>query len=201
MNINKFSIKSLFILSILLFIISCDSNELTREKAKEIIVMDKNYPKSATYNFSHGTIRMDKQEMDGYKTLINAGLINIKILETEKWNMGYAKFLVLVSLTEQANDYVEGSTTQRSTNYKSKAYYVYKTPVKIFDQLFNEITGIRVNDESNSAQVEYTEERTNYTPFHDFLRARYGPQVYKKPTLIERDADLALYDDGWRMNN
>lgn len=57
--------------------------------------------------------------------------------------------------------------------------------------LFGEVSGIQMNDQMKVAQVDYTLQRTNFTPF--------GSSA--SHASIAKHSSFSLYDDGWRINN
>jgi hypothetical protein len=67
--------------------------------------------------------------------------------------------------------------------------------VKMCEIVFGEVTGIRMNGDQ-SATVEYTTKRVNWTPFGDWFR-HADPNRYVD--VIPQKAELQRYDDGWRV--
>ena len=67
--------------------------------------------------------------------------------------------------------------------------------VKICDLVVSEVTGIQLN--GNTAVVEYSLKRTNWTPFGEYYRQK-EPDKY--PDVIEgQSVEFQKYDDGWRV--
>lgn len=67
---------------------------------------------------------------------------------------------------------------------------------KVSDMEFGNVTGIRVNEAAGTAEVEYTVNRVNWTPFGIwFLENEPG----RYPMSENRSATLVKYDDGWRL--
>lgn len=66
--------------------------------------------------------------------------------------------------------------------------------VKITDEEFGEVTGIKRDDTGNGAKVEYTTHLKNLTPFVNLM-----PWKIKKTTAT-KTATFSLYGDGWRRD-
>lgn len=85
------------------------------------------------------------------------------------------------------------SFTAATKTYQMPSEYL---GIKLCDLVFGEITGIRINELSGTAVVEYSLKRSNWTPFGEYYR-KTNPNAY--PEVIPLQAAFTRYDDGWRM--
>jgi hypothetical protein len=79
---------------------------------------------------------------------------------------------------------------------KGREYLIEKTDkvykVKIWDKSIENITGIQIYKERNSATVYYNEQNINITPF--------GELFDDKTSIENKTAYFSLFEDGWRID-
>lgn len=173
------------ILPLFLFLFSC-SNDLSRDKAKDLIVQKYNLPQTETVKLGKSYLKKyqnlngiynetgysgAKEKLDA---LLSQGLITIG--ESQSGTIGYGlMFYATVMLTDEGKKYL---IKEDEKDYEMKSNEI----------AFGEITGIQVNEKS--AEVDYTLQRVNFTPFGNSS---------SKDIMTERQF-FALYDDGWRIS-
>ncbi|SHL11033.1 hypothetical protein SAMN05444266_10275 [Chitinophaga jiangningensis] len=162
-------------------LMSCGSEELSREKAAEIIA--KKYPKTLDWDIfradpSHAARALgSKLETEGY----------IKVQKTQSLAEAGQPF---ITFTEKAQPYLIANTE------KDKEYSIQK--VKIGELHFKEITSIQMDGKGKGkgkgqeAIVEYTIEHKNNTPFAELTH-------YKLEGVEKEKALLVLSDKGWEI--
>jgi len=180
--------KKIFWLFIsLVVVISSCSDELTRDKARKMIMEKYHYPKPVIGSLS---IHADGNRVDGAVA---------ELYEAEK--LGLANYKIL-----HPNQFfyreVRGYLTKKGKKYLLDAKDNY-VKVRRATLRFNEITGIRFNDAKNQATVEYTVNITDITPFGKISMWDGGCNDYKdfkcKEKTVNETANFVKYDDGWRI--
>ena len=167
--------RTTFYVLIALLLVSCGSEELTREKAAEII--SKKYPKTIDWEVftadpRHATRALEtKLEDEGY----------IKIQRTQSAADAGKPF---ISFTDKGAKYLLPATE------KDKQYNVQR--VKVGELHFKEITSVQEQGDGKQATVEYTVEHMHITPFAQLSH-------YKLEGVKKEKALFALSDDGWTM--
>lgn len=162
---------------ILLALIGCSSNDLSRESAAEIL--GKDFPRP--YVFKVYTAVPQQAKIATESTLEADGLIKVervqKLVDAGK---------PFIFFTEKAQPFLlETSEADQKENIQN---------VKIGDEEFGEVTGIKLSGDGKSAIVEYTTNLKNVTPFASIM-----PRKITKTTTANK-AKFALYDDGWRRS-
>lgn len=177
------SYASALILCMSLSLVQCQSNlfknELTREKAKEIIA--KQYPQD-----DHGVFLSSLPNVAAlygiditiYNQMENNGLIIFS-----KPSMFGSKNVMLTN--KGKNFFIKKDRERLPDGIVVDIYYVKTAILK-----FGEITGI-VNVSQNIAKVEYTVIIDDLTPFGQILGAN--------PGVMNQTANFMLYDNGWRI--
>ncbi len=186
----------LFSIISMAFFSSCgNSNNLSREKAKDLIIATHNLPSYKTEGI-HLKIKANCSVMDqngniiedefcasnkkNYELLRDKGLITYSESTTEK-DGTYLNIL----LTPEAEKYLV-ETKKDTGQYSSPLNDAYIVKTLMFE--FGEITGIKMNEQQKTADVDFTIKRTG------------SPFAYDKETkLINEHATFSLYDDGWRI--
>lgn len=156
---------------------SCSSNNFTREKAQKLLEAEKMYPKVYDYSIFCGDPSHGRQALDA--GLESSGYVNV--LKTKKFGEADRPW---ITFTEKSTSYL------LPTPEKDKQYNVQL--VKIADEEFVEITGLRIGQSKKTAMVEYTTVYKNISPFAVLLRKELKETNNRK-------AYFALYDDGWRF--
>lgn len=168
--------KKLSIAILSLVLIGCSSNELNREKAKEMIEIEFGFPYVETVKLKSATRQKD---INGrLKELLNDGYISINYLRSNSFG---------------------GSDRIKLTD-KGKIYFLEKKNGQFImasnEMRIKEVSGIKFNENKTSAKVEYIAERYNVTPFGRDKYYNYNNGDTKKGNLT-----FEKYDDGWRVLN
>ncbi|MDQ0109117.1 hypothetical protein [Chitinophaga terrae (ex Kim and Jung 2007)] len=172
---NYKNMRTTFYALIALLLVSCGSQQLTKEKAAEII--SKKYPKTIgwevfTADPKHAARALEsKLEDEGY----------IKITKTQSLADAGKPF---ISFTERAGPYLLPVTD------KDKEYSIQR--VKVSELHFKEITNVMEQADGKQAVVEYSVEHRHTTPFAQLSH-------YKLEGVKMEQAKLALTDEGWKM--
>jgi len=186
----KSLVPTIFLLFVTFFIFSC-SQELTRTKAKKLIVEEGKYKKFETVRIK-GTYYSDyhsDESIWGTKDDLGRNYKEIKQKLKKMEQDGVLK-LSEALVNEVANIYkLKVVLTQEGAKYlvENKDAFI----VKSCEIAFGEVTGIEVENQFNGAVVHYTLVRVNPTPF--------GVNISQEP--IDKKALFSKYDDGWRINN
>ena len=170
--------KQFLILSVTCLIVlltSCKSNELTREKAKEVILSKTTFPIYQKGEFQTSSYNaLVSLDVPKFEKLQQAGYITYTL---DGWSL-------TAELTDKGKQFILG--------VERKGYYADKfVPVKTCTLEFGEVTGILNIPEQNKAEVNYTVKRTS-TPFGQYLFNLSDGEMPHKATFKK-------YDDGWRM--
>ncbi|MBF0587458.1 hypothetical protein INT02_11195 [Prosthecochloris sp. N2] len=169
------------------------SNDLSRIKAKSLIVKHNNFPISEYYELEKNHFKMlektgaviaapmKKEVEEILQYLENNKLIEIqrKRKESSTWMGRYVGHKMMVFIPKKNKKYILK---------ENKHSYNLKT----CDINFHKITGIKTYNDYNYAEVEYELKRENWTPFGEFFKT-------KKPSIIKKNVTMVLYDDGWRI--
>lgn len=175
----------LILFSILTLLVSCSSN-LSRSKAKELILKANQFPIVETFQIDIG----DGQQVNDVQLQLYQSLADQKLLTFNISSQGFSdrigKFYNLdVELTEKGEAYkVKEDSYNIGFGHRGPIYYM-----KAADAEFNEITGIQEKD--NQATVSYNLKYTNVTPF--------GKGQYDNGKTEDQHAKFVKYDDGWRL--
>lgn len=169
--------KKLFAITIaVLSCIGCSTNELTRDKATETLKED--FPKPYEFKLYRSIPEQAKLAFDS--DLEEQGLI---IVERVQRAVDVGK--PLIHFTDKAKPYLL-KTSEEDLKRDIQI-------VKIADEEFGEVTGIKRDATGTVATVEYTTHLKNLTPFANLM-----PRKIKKTTATNT-ATFSLYDDGWRL--
>ncbi|PZR22456.1 MAG: hypothetical protein DI535_26175 [Citrobacter freundii] len=169
-------LTALAIIAMFLFT-SCSSNNFTREKAQKIIEAEKMYPSIFDYSIFCNDVPEAFKAVDA--GLERDGYVNV--IKTKKFNEAGKPW---ITFTDKATPYL------LPTPEKDKPFQIQL--VKIADEEFVEITGLRLGQAKKTAMVEYTTVYKNISPFVVFLKKELKEKNNRK-------AYFALYDDGWRI--
>jgi hypothetical protein len=153
------------------------SNELSRERALNMIKQDNQYPKVIDYDIYCCDPEFAKKVLDA--GLEEQGLVTIQ--RTQKLrDIGKP----IIQFSGKAQPYL------LATPEKDKSINVQK--VKLAEEELQEVTGIKMSNDGRSAVAEYTTTYKNVTPFSALVNTNFK----EKET---NTASFALYDDGWRL--
>ncbi len=168
---------ALLLLSSILIFTSC-GNKLTRDKAEQLIKDFYKFPNieinGLDDNFSKNLLQpQNRANLENY---ITKGYVKIHDLT---WMM--------------MPSYVDVNPTGIGKEFLIGKYSQYeKSKVITNCRIFNEITGIVIDNNSKTAKVEYTIKRIGITPFGELFN-------FKDNDIKSYSCNFMLYDDGWRI--
>jgi len=181
--------KLILFCSISILFFSCTDN-LTRDKAKEIIIKDyqRKYEGTAVDGCMKELIQIKKSYTmpltDEVKKMLDCltseGMITIsEEYHNQSWTCPYSWTEAKVNLTEKTKVY----------RYIRENEYNYD--FEICELIFGKITGIKIQEQSKTAEVNYTLKR-------GLCNSCYYEKSLSK--TIAKSVTMSLYDDGWRIN-
>lgn len=175
------------------FLLQSCGKELSRSKAKELIISDKGLPYDET-------VRLPKKyyvrqyneggwlpavglwggekysdEKDKLDMLLSQGVITLEDID-ERLPNGLHWVYKEIRLTEEGKKYL--------TEENEETLVMRSCTID-----FGEVTGIQTDEQYGASDVHYTLVRKNITPF--------GQHLSQDP--IDKLANFSLYDDGWRI--
>jgi len=156
--------------------ISCSTNELTREEAAQIL--KQGFPKPYEFELYMTVPEQAKLALDS--DLDEKGYMTIQRLQKFE-DIGKP----FIYFTDKAKPYLLETSEEDVKKGIQR--------VKLADEEFGEITGLKINGDEKTAIVEYTTTLKNLTPFVELM-----PRKIKKTTATNK-AKFSLYDDGWRL--
>lgn len=206
-----------------LFLTSCDSlqkNKLTREKAKEIIIKEcfgQNNKIPALGVFITGKhVLIWDNDLSYVNKLAKLGLLNLQHIPSSE------KVFYNLDLTDATKPFV--LNIEKDSDMGRERIVAL---IRLGDLSFNDVTGIRFNQDNKVALVDFNYKFTNLTPFGDnwyegptignlmkrsdltitkFLKITADKDLeakfdYKKkePALQQAIVKMELFDDGWRV--
>lgn len=193
---NPFQAIKLLLIITLLW--SCSSDKLSRDKAKKIIAETNKLPISETEYFYKYYTKHDhfvnenneigRGDMEMLNDFTNKALITTRrdtTYKTDAWGEARPIVHIYIELSNDGKKYLITENEQRYT-------------IKTNELDIAEVTGLQINENSNSATAEYLLKRINWTPFGDYYKVTIP---HKYPETISRSVNLKKYDDGWRINN
>jgi hypothetical protein len=180
-----------------MLICSCNNNNLSRQKAAELISRQLKLPATQTIVLGSYFKRAWSDPASGPFGISAACLVSggDKTYSDVAQSLGELQSKGLISIGERNDHNGECNYLYATTNLteEGKKYLVKESDgvheLKAYDLAFGEVTGIQINEQLKTAEADYTLAVTNITPF--------GSNVSTTP--IVRKATFALYDDGWRM--
>ena len=168
--------KILIALLPIYLIVACSSEKLDREKALKLL--QKNHKsQSATYNIFISDPTYAKRMLD-------AGLEIDGLLKVKRTQNSNDAGQPLITFTEKGKPYLVPQTEEDKNDNVQR--------VKIADEAIEEVTGIQEVEGSKKAVVEYTISYKNITPFAKLSKLKLDGKE-------KHQANFALYDDGWRL--
>lgn len=173
-----------------MLICSC-SNDLSRQKAAELISKQQKLPTIETIQLGKSYLKESRHDSWGVCMVIGDKYSDSGV--KERLDGLQAKGLISIGEKKQHDgecNYVWA--TVELTN-EGKKYLVKDADgeyqIKVNELTFGEITGIQIHEQFKVAEAGYTLRRINITPF--------GSSISTVP--INRNATFALFDDGWRI--
>lgn len=183
-----------FICSVILLVLfsSC-SSKLERDKAKEMIISKNQFPKVITDQLQYGE-RMSNTSVQGWgifeleNELVKKNVISFDFVRNEK-DFLFSYSVYDCQLTLEGEKY----KVNEKTNNEGKTFYI----LKLAEENFGDITGIKQSEDNKSATVEYTTVINNVTPFGEVM----GKQKFTNGKVNNHSVIFSKYDDGWRISN
>ena len=169
-----------FLVIIWLCVQGCGSKELSREKAEELIIEKMRYPRPLDFKVPVISINSAAKAYQG--NLEKEGWVRLVKVQTIH-NVRDQK----IFFTEKAKPYLLPQSEEDSV----KSFQ----PIRLADEEFVEVTGIKQRNTAKSVLVKYTTTLKNFTPFMVML-----PEKLKAHT-VQNWAIITLYDDGWRVES
>jgi len=168
---------SLSFLSISLLFAACSSKELDRETALRLL----REQKSSSAVIEKEIYTADPEEA---RRILDSGLEKEGLLNIQKVQSADDIGKPFISFTEKAKPYLLPVTIEDKKSSVQR--------VKIAEEEIGEVTGVHMLDGDKRAEVEYTTNFKNITPFASLTE-------YELDGKETRKAKFALYDDGWRV--
>lgn len=199
------------LLMVMLALTSC-SNELTRDDAKDLLVEKYSFPYVEFENMQmlgnvspkRGQDNVPAEAANGFgqteqrwisiAPLVDAGLLvrgngrRVDVYTAWGAPKRYGPSLTY-TFTSLTNKYLQPGS-RINTDEDGRHRFV----AMVCEVHLGEVTGIKFDDAKTTAQVEYTIERKNFSPFQLLW-------VYPKPDREAKTAVFELYDDGWRLKD
>jgi len=201
-NNLKILIIILNILLVLIYLAGC-SNDLTREKAFDLI--NKSFPISV-----YGRIwlfknkHISQQEYNSMNQLANEGFVKV-ITQRDYFGNLVGSLIALDKLNKYLVPPNERKMVGDMNPLTTDVVYVC-----LAKRSMQSITGIRKDEKSNSAGVEFDYKLIDFTPLWKFALDRNGMVrgVTQEPSEFDQrkntyqgGAVFKLYDDGWRLES
>ena len=190
------NIKIVLVTLIIPMLLGCGGGKLSRGKAEEIIKNSIKFPKTEAVRIAN-TYMMNT---NGNVTETYGGGRETK----EMHDFFVKKQLMTIARSWSTDGFWNNIVTGFTDEGKKYATDIEEVQawsghaIKLCDKVFNEITGIQINEQTKVATVEYSLKRTNWTPFGEYFKEK---QPAKYPEIIAgQRATLQKYDDGWRMS-
>lgn len=180
-----------------MLICSCSGNNLSRQKAGELISRQMKLPAPQTIALGSYFKRAYSDPASGPFGISAACLVSgggKSYSDVEKF-LAELQTKGLITIGERKEHQGECNYLYATADLTEagKKYLVKESDgaheVKVYDIDLGEVTGIQFNEQLKTAEADYTLKITNITPF--------GGNVSTEP--VYRKASFALYDDGWRI--
>lgn len=167
-----------YFLSAAILVSACDKQNLDRDTAKELIIAEYKLPEVVDHSISAGDPTVAKKLLDlGFE---KDGLV--KIMRKQTFNeMG----MPWIQFTEKGKAYFL-PTPEEDIRYQGQN-------VKLASKEFDQIKGIVMGKDNNTALVEFSVSFKDPTPFAKLSKDLSGPKVLK--------AFFIKYDSGWKIDN
>jgi hypothetical protein len=166
----------------IIFLMTClikgctSKEELSREEASRIIKESMKYPIVIDYDIYCS-------DPEAAKKVIDAGLEKEGLVTVQRTQKLSDAGKPLIEFTSKAQSYL------LPTAERDKAIHVQK--VKLADEDFIEVTGIKTMEDGKKAVAEYTTAYKNVSGFSALTDINFNQSHTRK-------ANFALYDDGWK---
>jgi hypothetical protein len=199
MNARFQSISSifLFLVSLSLWIILGCGNNLTREKAFEILNI--NMPKITGIMLMNVDLESNSDDIKRINNLASEGMISYR---KQKIFGDYERYGIIINLSKSKNYYLGGVRAELLPSAGHK--------VVLAERKLVAVTGIKMFNNNKEAEVDFNWKIDNISPFGKAVQHRRG--VITMGSLIHEEmpigsentqysgtAFMSLYDDGWRI--
>lgn len=183
------NIALLIILMTSILFTNCSQDKLNNSDAEKLIRATLKLPKSFNNSVGEGIGQLTNAEIR-LNALQDDGLITY----TKEWddNSGY---ILSVTPTEKGKPYFIGLGS--STLYKNRQGFLFKTHDIDLDQ----ITGISINKESQTATVRFTVKAINVTPVANSLNRVQYFEYYSLDSPINGELVFKKFDNGWQLES
>ena len=161
---------ALLLFSSILIFTSC-GNSLSRSKAEQLIKDFYKPPVIQAYDYNYYDHKIEENEKNKLVELQEKGLVTL--------NYGF-------ELTEAGKKYVY--------SWKLNGFLNTVNRFITNSYIFNEVSGIVVNEQNKTAMVNWTGKMVGITPFGELLGFKTNDLTYFSTKFV-------LYDDGWRIED
>ena len=193
---KKISLK-ITLLTLSMFVplsLGCGSDNLTKDKAKDIIIKHFKYPLPAMEYLSIGS-KVDLSENKRkkmYEALAKEGLITMKLKKTKSDHEVYKVYPTKKGEKYTGKEFKTTAGRRRQT--------IIGTKIKAADRQFVEVTKIELSGIDKEAIVEFTWKYGKLTPFGKHWESDKNAQLkYDENKNCAEKVKMRLYDDGWRV--
>lgn len=186
------------------FLQSCGNKNLSRDKAKDLIVQEYSLPQPETTKLgkryfkkkwgdrlAFGMEKLCWVKEEQYLVDVKSKLDNLQ-----------SKGLITINESDQNGDGCHYIWVNAILTNDGKKYLVSDSnseyEVKTAEIAFGQITGIQISEQFKVATADYTLQRINFTPFAD-SSSNQDVTKHASNQDMTRHADFSLYDDGWRI--
>jgi hypothetical protein len=185
-----------WVIMIIFFLCSC-GNGLSRSKAENLISKRLALPSTHTTKLrGYYSKRFWSDPVSGFGTITICRDDGIQFSDVQRQlNEWQASGLIKMTETSSKTGRCHSLGVTPTLTDEGKKYLVSQSDgvseVKAYDLEFGEVTGIQINEQLKVAEVDYTLNKVNITPF--------GWEPVTQIT-ITRKAVFRLFDDGWRIS-
>ena len=185
-----------FLLSAAFLSLGCGDSKLTRDRAADVISTSLGFPRTGlTEKFGCARQAYQWNNSRVAEAMLTKGLITYPEVDHQRMNMMIMYVAHSVDLTPEGLKYKVGEV------YEGGNYRQLYCIMRVADQAFGTVTGIRETADGTSAEVDYTWQYVNVTPFGELVPLLFHPQrpEYAADKLRPSTIELSKYDDGWRV--
>ncbi len=176
-TIKKIFMKNFLSIFVFGLLVSCNTAELTRQEAFELIRQQKPYPKVVDYDIYCGDPSFAKLALKA--GLDKKGLVTMQQTQKLK-DIGKP----LITFKEKAKPYL------LPTPEKDRDILVQK--VKLADEEIGEVVTIQITNDNTQAIVEYTTKYKNVNDFAGMTPFNFSKTNHKKAFLFKDDKKWKL---------
>lgn len=192
-NVPSRSILMTIVCGACLFLGACQSNQMTRTKAHDLLTAALKTASPATNEIETG-YRWDNTPGPDelHRELVNKGLIEYEELGASERLVNHYR----VTLTPLGAQF---KVAERPfADYLTRRAF-QSCSMRMADRIIVEVTGLRLNPSGDSAEVEFTWKYTDVTPFGELAHLLSDELNYSADRVFPASVTLSKYDDGWRL--